>query len=130
MTRISIKDLPKDVKLSGEEFRKACQGVSVGKLITFHRHHNPTSTYTYKSSGDLTLVTLDYNEALSQRRKYAETMFSRGVHQNRKGEYKNAVNYFREAVELIPEFPRSYSNLVFALTNLGMTGWSNSKRLQ
>jgi len=128
VARISIKDLPKDVKLSGQEFRKACQSISVSKLITFHPHHNPTKSY--KSSGDLTLAAIDYNEALSRRQKHAEAVFSLGVRHNRKGEYKNAVNYFREAIELIPEFPHSYSNLACALTNLGMIGWSNSKRLQ
>jgi len=128
MARISIKDLPKDMKLSGDEFRKACQSISVSKLITFHPHHNPTKSY--QSLGDSTLAAIDNNAALSRRRKYAESMFSLGVHQNRKGEYKNAVNYFREAIEMMPEFPHSYCNLAYALQNLGMTEEAIERYLQ
>lgn len=128
MARISIKDLPKDMKLSGDELRKACQSISVGKLITFHPHHNPTKFY--KSLGDSTLAAIDNNAALSRRRKYAEAMFSLGVHQNRKGDYKNAVNYFREAIEMLPGFFHSSSNLAYALQNLGMTEEAIERYLQ
>ena len=81
----------------------------------------------YELRGRYDLARNEYNEALRINKKYVEIYNRKGKRYYNKKDWKNAVKWFRKAINTQPAFPESYYNLGRVYIELGQ--WMEAEKL-